>query len=346
MATIKDIASRAKVSSSTVSRVLNKDASLSVTEETRMRIFAIAKELNYKTIKTRHNEQTRYPGSGLSIGIILCQSFEEELNDPYFLSIRKGIEKECFRRGMEAPHVLPLSTITSKVSVREFDGLIVIGRLSNEALEHISGHMDNVVYVNHSPDEEKCDSVIIDFEKATRNALKHFFRQGIESVGYIGGREREHTKGTTLETYDERLTTFEKVMKDKKIYHEEHVFIGEYNMSQGYELMKKAIETGHLPDAFFIASDPMAIGALRALQEKHLRVPEDVAIVSFDDIEMAQYASTPLTTIRVHTEQMGRTSLHLLLDRINGREVPLKVIIPTEIIIRESCGIGTEKDNH
>lgn len=80
----------------------------------------------------------------------------------------------------------------------------------------------------------------------------------------------------------------------------------------------------------------MAVGALRALQEANLRSPEDVAIVSFDDIEMAQFASTPLTTVRVHTEEMGRTGVKLLLDRISGRKLPLQVTVPTELVVRES----------
>lgn len=82
----------------------------------------------------------------------------------------------------------------------------------------------------------------------------------------------------------------------------------------------------------------MAIGALRALQEVNLNVPSDVAIISFDDIEAAKFASTPLTTIRVHTMEMGRTGVRLLLDRLKGRELPITITLPTELVIRESCG--------
>jgi LacI family transcriptional regulator len=81
----------------------------------------------------------------------------------------------------------------------------------------------------------------------------------------------------------------------------------------------------------------MAIGALRALQEAKLKVPDDVAIIGFDDIEAAKFASTPLTTIKVHTREMGRIGVKLLLDRLNGRELPLTVKVPTELVVRESC---------
>jgi LacI family transcriptional regulator len=125
-------------------------------------------------------------------------------------------------------------------------------------------------------------------------------------------------------------------------YRKDHVFIGEFSMRQGYELMKEAINKGDLPEAFFIASDSMSIGAMRALQEANLRVPEDIAIASFNDVQMAKFASTPLTSVKVYTEQMGRVGVQLLLDRIAGRELPLKVTVPTKLVIRESSGVNKE----
>jgi LacI family transcriptional regulator len=114
-------------------------------------------------------------------------------------------------------------------------------------------------------------------------------------------------------------------------------------MTQGYELMKDAIKKGNLPEAFFIASDSMSIGAMKALQEANLRVPNDVAIASFNDVQMAKFASTPLTSVKVYTEQMGRIGVQLLLDRIAGRELPLKVTVPTKLFIRDSSVIKKEE---
>src|SRR5699024_10055219 len=99
MVRIKDIADRARVSSSTVSRVLNQDGTLSVADETRMRIIQIAKEMNYKTVQTRRSKQAQI-GDTPRIGIMLCQSLDEELDDPYFLSIRHGIENKCNELGL------------------------------------------------------------------------------------------------------------------------------------------------------------------------------------------------------------------------------------------------------
>ena len=115
-----------------------------------------------------------------------------------------------------------------------------------------------------------------------------------------------------------------------------HIFIGEYTMESGYELMKRAL-AAPLPEAFFIASDSMAIGALTALKEANISVPDDLAIVSFNDIEVAKYSSPPLTTVKVFTEEMGDTGVKMLLDRLNGRQIPIKSVLPTQLIVRESC---------
>ncbi|MCM3720044.1 LacI family DNA-binding transcriptional regulator [Fictibacillus phosphorivorans] len=337
MATIKDIADKSQVSASTVSRVLNNDETISVQAETKARILQVAKELGYKTILERRMKQKQQESKkALSVGIIVCQSLDEEFSDPYFFSIRQGIEMELVRQGVKAVTFRLHETETNEM-MDTLDGLVVVGRLKESALKAIS-KVENVVYVNHSPNEDLYDAVVIDFERATEKVLRYFLEAGYKKMGYIGGREKEHIKNKKFNSEDQRQTTFERFMKEKELYNPDTVFIGEYSMAHGYELMKKAIQSDNLPEAFFIASDPMAIGALRALQEANLKVPEDVAIIAFDDIEAAKFTSTPLTTIRVHTREMGKTGVKLLLDRLkNGRELPLKITLPTELIVRESC---------
>jgi LacI family transcriptional regulator len=308
-----------------------------VQEETRERIFQVAKDLGYKTIHERRiiQKQKSSRKENISVGIVLCQNVEEELSDPYFLSIRQGVEEELSSNGINTT-MFRLRETNADQQVEGLDGLIVIGAMEETAFK-ASKDMDSVVYINHSPNEDLHDSVVIDFVKATEKILKHFRNNGYKRIGYIGGREKIHLKNEAIVNEDKRLTTFERVMKEEGLYREDDVYIGEYTMAFGYELMKKAIQSGELPEAFFIASDPMAIGALRALKEANIQVPEDIAIIGFDDIEMAQYASTPLSTLRVHTNEMGRIGVKLLLERLNGRKLPLKVTVPTELVLRESC---------
>lgn len=334
MATIKDIADKSNVSTSTVSRVLNNDHTLTVQAETRERILRVAKELGYETILERRLKQRQLISK--HVGIILTQSLDEEISDPYFLAIRQGIEMELASNGINTATFRLHETEANQI-MEGLDGLIVVGRVKETTLKTIS-QVDNVVYINHAPNEDLYDSVVINFERATEKALKHLISIGYTRIGYIGGKEMEHMKNQRLISEDKRLTTFEHFMKERDLFDPKTVFIGEYTMAEGYKLMKKAIQSAKLPEAFFIGSDPMAIGALRALQEANLNVPSDVAIISFDDIEAAKFASTPLTTIRVHTREMGRTGVKLLLDRLNGRELPMTITLPTELVIRESCG--------
>lgn len=339
MATIKEIAKLTNVSSSTVSRVLNNDETISVQTDTRNRILEAAKKLGYKTIYERRMEQKRKNKGKdeLTVSILLCHSVQEELSDPYFFSIRQGIEEELANLNINTTTFRLYEGMGNQLQ-HDLDGLIIVGRINDQTLKTVSNHIENVVYVNHSPDSNRYDAVVIDFEKATERALQQFINSGYKSIGYIGGTEREHMTNQMVVMEDMRLTTFIKTMKENNKFNSDNIFIGEYTMAEGYNLMKSALQLPSVPEAFFIASDPMAIGALRALQEVNLLVPEDLAIISFDDIEIAKFASTPLTTVKVHTKEMGRLGVKLLLDRINGREIPLTVTVPTELIIRQSCG--------
>ncbi|WP_148629983.1 LacI family DNA-binding transcriptional regulator [Bacillus sp. E214] len=335
MVTIKDIAKLANVSSTTVSRVLNHDKSLMVTEDTRERILQNAKLLGYKTVKERKLKKAKMKKK-YSILLLLCLSSEEELMDPYFLSIRKGVESSLVKNGVNSFEVVRIDETIHEHQFMNKDGAIVIGRISDQTLKKLTPNMKNFVYINHSPDEDLYDSVIIDFQKATKLALDHLLTRGYNHIGYIGGLEKEHQVDRSYKIEDERLTTFEFILKEKGLLKKKDIYIGEYTMESGYALMKEAL-TNKLPQAFFVASDSMAIGALKALKESNISVPEEVAIVSFNDIHIAKFSSPPLTTVKVFTEEMGETGVNMLLDRLNGRQLPIKAVLPTKLVIRESC---------
>lgn len=338
MSTIKEIASQSKVSPATVSRVLNNDQTLSVSNETRERVLEVAKSLNYKTTRIRKKKATNQKTT-TKVGIFLCQSLDEELSDPYFLSIRQGVENQCRDLGIETTEIYRIENFQLSQINSDLDGLIIIGKVGQEVVEQLHQKINHITFIDYSPDENRYDSVVIDFVKSTNRALDHLLELGYKQIGYIGGNQAEHIKGKEKRPFeDERYKVFKDKMTELSMYNEDHTFIGDFTMREGYRLMKVALEKGHLAEAYFIASDPMAIGALRALQEANLRTPEDVALVSFDDVEMAKFASSPLTTVNVPTEVMGRTGVKLLADRLKGRDISLKVTVPTDFVIRESCG--------
>ncbi|MDH6597161.1 LacI family DNA-binding transcriptional regulator [Bacillus aerius] len=338
MTTLKDIAHDAKVSVSTVSRVLNGDQTLAVSHATRQNILDIAKKLNYTPVRARKADQAevKSPPASPVIGVVVAQSIDEELNDPFFSSIRKGIEKEYAKQGLSTLHTFRLRNMDKGAILKDIDGLIVIGRISPDTVEKMTNRMEHIVFINHYADEDLYDCVHVDFVRAADRAIRHLQSLCYTHLGYIGGKEREHYFEGNAVIEDERQTTFIKRMQEAGTLHMNDIHIGEYSMQEGYSLMQKAIQKGKLPEAFFIGSDSMAIGAMRALHEAGLRVPQDVSIVGFNDIEAASFSSPPLTTVKVYTEEMGEVGLKLLLERIEGRKLPLKVVVPTKLMQRDS----------
>jgi LacI family transcriptional regulator len=332
MATIKDIAKLAGVSIATVSRVLNQDTSLNVADDTRKRIFEIAEELEYKTVKQR----TKNISNRIKIGVIHWYSQNEELGDPYYLLIAMGIEKECFNKQIEMVTIFKNGDRYITSELNDLDGVIAIGKFSKEDVEEFAAYSNSIVFVDFSPSEKQYDSVVVDFRKATNEVLEYLQKRGHNSIGYIGGVEYVGQNKELID--DERLSTYQDFMKKNNIYNSKLVHMGRFTSEDGHNLMRDAIEAGNLPTAFFIASDSMAIGAIQALYEANINVPNDVSIVSFNDIPTSKYLVPSLSTVKVYTEFMGVTAVQLLLERINeGREIPKKVIIPSELIIRESC---------
>jgi LacI family transcriptional regulator len=331
MATIKDIAKLAKVSTATVSRILNNDTTLSVSESTRRRVIKIAENLNYTPVKQRNKSVQKI----IKIGVIHWYSQKEELGDPYYVSITNGIEKECINKSIEVVTIFKNDDEYVTSELNDLDGVIAIGKFSKKDVEDFSMYSPIIVFVDSSPNEKKYDSVVIDFKKAMREVMEYLLLRGHRNIGFIGGREYVGAKREPIE--DEREIAYREIMRNKGLYNINNVYIGRFTPQDGYRLMREAIKKGDLPTAFFIASDSMVIGAFSALYEANINVPKDVSIVGFNDIPNSRFLIPSLSTVKVHTEFMGITAVNLLLERLNDkREISKKVVIPTELIIRES----------
>ncbi|UTR16103.1 substrate-binding domain-containing protein [Salipaludibacillus sp. LMS25] len=336
MVTIKDIAKQADVSIATVSRVLNNDKNLSVAPETRERIMSIASELNYIPVRQRQQTKNKKPlVNKVEIGIVMWCSEEYEWEDTYFLSIRKGIENECNKRGILVNKIVHLGN-ANNMQIGNIDGIIVVGETDEETEIKMREKMHkNIVFVNDSPDCETFDSVVLDYEQATQKALDHLLTLGHTQIGFIGGGGNHDNVQKQKE--DPRKFYYQKILQEKNLYNPTYIYeVCDYFMSNGYEAMKKALKDSNRPSAFFIASDAMAIGAIRALHEVNSQVPGDISLVSFNDIDMAGFVKPSLTTIKIYTEEMGKMAVKLLLDRLAGRDVPVKAVMPSKLIIRES----------
>lgn len=332
MATIKDIADLAGVSKTTVSRVLNFDQALSVSDETKKRIFESAEKLEYTKYK-----RNRVIDKG-KVAIVQWMTEKDELDDVYYLSLRMSAEKKILDEGYEIVRYFKNDELFFD---EEVIGIISIGECSPEQQQSLIDFTDNLVFVGMDILSAKHDSVSLDFDQAVNSVVDFFSEAGHNIIGFIGGLDYGKTLSTHPVGKDKRTIAFEKYASLKGVYTSEYVFQGGFDVESGYEMMKQAIHTfkEDLPTAFFTANDPLAVGALRALQEERIAVPERVSLIGFNDTSVAKYVFPTLSSVRIHTELMGESSVELLLERLETeRTVAKKLIIATELSLRGSTG--------
>ena len=299
MATIKDIAQKASVSAATVSRILNQDDTLSVTDETKQRVLKVAQELNY----TKHLKNT--VEKSISIGIFQWYSVFQELEDPYYQAIRVGIEKYCADHNIHVVRAFQ-SDCNYPDTLKDLQGLICIGK----------------------------------FNKAVTEALDYLYDLGHRKIAYLGGKE---VLADNSVYFEERKDTFINFCQEHSIDHKSFIYEGDYSAESGYNMTKQMIADGDLPTAIFSASDPLAIGAMRALYENGYKIPDDISIIGFDDISVASFSNPPLTTIHTPAEFMGEYAAHYILLRTKEdsleQQTPIRLTLPCNLVVRNSCSI-------
>lgn len=331
MTTIKEIAKKAGVSPATVSRVLNHDSTLSVASETKVRIFRIAEELEYVTVR----ERKKTDNARLTFGILDWYSELELLDDPYYLYLMTTIEKECALANIDTFKINKVND-EYQVMVDNLDGILAIGKFSDEEIKDLSTYTNKIVFIDSSPREKFYDSVTINFRLGITEAIQYLMELGHTNIGFIGGSvvgdHKEHT-------IDNRKKEFISIMEEYHLLNPNHIYIGSrISHQEGYNILKQVFKTKNLPSAFLIANDTMATGALRALDEAKINVPNEISIIGFNDLVTSKYLTPPLTTIRVHINFMAVTAIDLLLEKIyKERVIPKKVLIPSELVIRKSC---------
>ena len=328
MATIKDVAELANVSSATVSRILNNDKTLSVPEETRQAVFNAAKELNYiKKRKATKNEFT--------IGIVQWYSLQQEIDDPYYLQIRQGIENFCLQNNINAIRTFRADQNYLDV-LKGVDGLVCVGKFNNNEISQFKKISNKVIFLDmHSPTSDD-STITLDFHKAVIDALDYLKSLNHHKIGYLGGKEYLEDN---VVYQDARKEIFIDYCNKNKIIYKKYLLEGEFTTESGYSMMMDLINQKDLPSAIFCASDPIAIGALRALQEHNLSVPRDISLVGFDDIKAASFTNPPLTTIYAPASLMGEygaSMVYNILSKYNS-PTPMRITLPCTLIERESC---------
>lgn len=333
MATIKDIAEKAGVSQSTVSRVLNLDESLSVSEDTRNRIFRIAEDLHYQ--KKSRKTAAQPVEDSYKIVIFEWYTREEELEDLYYYAIRMGLEKQAQELGYE---IFRIFNKDDWSLIQEADGIIALGKFSPKTIQDLESYGKPLIFVDSNTLYLGHSCVTTDLEDSVIMVLDHFLEKGHEDIGLLVGQEQ--TADAIPLLMDPRQRTFQQYLTAKGFYQERFVAVGEFSTESGYQLMEQLIQGlgNDLPTAFFMASDALAVGALRSLQEHQIAVPDRVSLISFNDTSIAKYVYPALSTVTVYTEEMGKQAIQMLWQTFQGTQpsVPYMVKLATKLTIRDS----------
>jgi LacI family transcriptional regulator len=330
-ATIKDVARRARVSIASVSRTLNNSGA--VTPGVRDRVLRAARGLRYTPHAAARSLISRRTHT---IGLLL-----PDIHGEYFSELIRGVDRAARARGL---HLLVSSTHGNNAEAAEalrsmngrVDGLLVMspyigGGTLGDALP--SG-LPTVLMNTHEPAGIGAAFVVDDFGGA-RAMTAHLVATGYRQIAHIRGPANDFQSLERVRGYRAGLATGRAQVID-----------GDFTEQSGY-LAGRALAASHTrPEAVFAANDTMAIGCLFALAEAGVRVPQDIALVGFDDIPLARFVSPPLTTVRVDVAEMGRRALERLVVSIADPEAAGRSSIetvPVELVVRASCGADSRR---
>ncbi len=340
MASIRDIAKMAGVSAASVSRILNNDPTFRINENTRNRVIDIANKVNYSADKNRHG--VRSVGDDLTIALIVRHSKESEINDPYFQYIRLGIEKEAAKWRLRVLQAFRMHDEDKDwAQLAKYGAVIMIGDMTNDALDRITSYNQKLILVDNYTNHPQYDCIQTDFNVKTHELLDHLYQKGHENIAFIGGvGSKVNIEGKSVRYKEEiRSENYREWMKLHNLENFSTIYQGSWITETGIELGKKMLAKNPRPTAVIVASDPMAVGVYRAISDANLKIPEDISVVSFDDISMAKFMIPALSSVRMNAEEMGRLAVSLAKERILGeRTMPIRVTCASELVLRESIG--------
>lgn len=329
---LEDIARKAQVSKSTVSRVVNGDPHVSA--KTRQRVMAVIQQEQYTPNPAARALVTRRSNI---IGVTIPQTVNVFFGDnSYFPMLLQGIAESANRHnhGMLlwlAESNEARSTFSQRVvRHREPDGLIITSILDGDPLfEYLIQRKRRFVMVETPPSyADQVSFVTVDNVGAAKDAVRHLVDVGRRRIAHITG-------DMLIQDAIDRLRGYREAMQEFGLLDESLIIPAKFNAEVGYMAMKRLLSLR--PDAVFCAGDTIAAGAIRAIQDAGMRVPDDIAIVGFDDLDVAISMRPQITTIRHSVQQVGFTAAQLLIDILDERiEHPHQIVLPTELIVRGS----------
>ncbi len=335
MVKISDVAKYAKVSVSTVSRILSKDDTFSASQETIEKVNEAVEVLGYKPLRNR----TKSKKQNKLINILMTVDRNQEDLDPYWSEIRVNVINSASKNGYDLNKVLHFDDDLLNEDLNDADGIIVLGSMSLETLEQFGLKTENTVIVDNSyVYSNGFDKVTSDLYEATILNLQKLTSHGHKKIAFLGGSiyTKDFYTNELIKFEDMRAKAYREFMTLNGLFDENLMVIGDWSSKEGNNMTKELLERNIEFTAILTASDPIAIGAVHALREDGINVPEDVSIISFDNIEASEFMSPPLSTVDLNSIELGRQAINLLNQRIEGRDIPIKIVVQSNLIERES----------
>jgi len=328
--TLKDVAEHAGVSRATVSRVLNNNPN--VADDLRTRVLESVHLLGYQP--NRAARRLRASGVSDVLGLIIS-----DIENPFFISVVRGVEDAAYASRMS---VVLCNTdedpIKQRIYLRVMQaervaGLIISPTNVNEDFTELKQLGIPVILLDRQTDKFETDAVVIDNVGGAYLAVKHLIELGYERIGTIGG-------ALHLTTGRERYEGYRKALNAAGVKIDERLIkVGNFKTESGYALTKEFLASPQPPRAIFVANNLMTLGTLRALRENNVRVPDEMALVGFDDMPWSSELCPPLTAVSQPAYELGKETVQLLLRRLADPDAPIRTVtLQPRLVVRESCG--------
>lgn len=330
-ATIYDIAERADVSTATVSRVFN--GTSGVTEATRQRVLEAAEALNYRPHVSAQNLARQHTNVIAVVAPVVANYF--------YMNVMRGIQHVLAEREYDLIVYAPArpedpdKRLARAAQPGRSDGLLLLSTpLTDEWARRLRDTNQALVLVDaYHPDLE---SIAVDNERGGYEATRHLIEQGYERVGHITARPAPPPAVQRRTGYEHALRDAGRAV-DERLIADSDALPFAFAEEGGYRAMRKLLDRDPRPDAVFAASDMQALGAMRAAEEAGLRIPDDLALVGFDDIELSRYVG--LTTLQQPAQTMGQRATERLLQRIENDDQPVSTtVLAPQLVVRRTCG--------
>lgn len=330
--TIRDIAKMANVSPATVSKILNNTGSIS--KETRDKVMAIVEQTGYRPTFSAKSLATKK--SNL-IGIIYAGKVNVDFTHPFFNPVVNTFKKTVGREGYDllvfSNETFSLEKENYLARCRHFhvDGcLIIAGEEVEEAIYELDQSDIPCAGIDIELTGNRSRYVMTDNFKIPALVVEYFYMNSIREIAYIGGLASSKIGEMRRKGFLEAMEKYGMPVREQWMKY------GDFYEDSGYRAMNEILEGKSHPKAVFAASDMMALGAMRAIKEKGLKIPEDINVVGCDDIEACRYSDPQLTTVRQDKEKLGMMAARMLLELIHGENGAKSVLIDPEFIVRES----------